>query len=84
MAEKKTKYAGTQTEKNLEAAFAGESQAWMKYSFYADKARKDGYDRIAEIFEERKKKGVVPRPARRGLFKRYTENASSAMEGGTY
>lgn len=41
-------------------------------------------DRIAEIFEERKKKGVVPRPARRGLFKRYTENASSAMEGGTY
>lgn len=41
-------------------------------------------DQIAEIFKERKKQGVVPRPARRGLFRRYTENASSAMEGGTY
>lgn len=39
---------------------------------------------IAEIFEERKKKGIVPRPPRKGLYKRYTENASSAMEGGTY
>lgn len=41
-------------------------------------------DRIAEIFAERQRRGVVPRPARRGLFKRYTENAESAMKGATY
>lgn len=39
---------------------------------------------IAEILGERGKRGVVPRPSRRGLFKRYTENATSAMEGATY
>jgi dihydroxy-acid dehydratase len=39
---------------------------------------------IAKIFEERKKKGVIPRPPRKGLYKRYTENASSAIEGATY
>ena len=45
-------YAGTQTEKNLEAAFAGESQAHTKYQYYAGKARKDGYVQIANLFEE--------------------------------
>lgn len=43
---------GTKTEKNLMEAFAGESQARNKYSFYASKARKDGYEQIAAIFEE--------------------------------
>ncbi len=43
---------GTKTEKNLMAAFAGESQARNKYSYYASKAKKDGYVQIAEIFEE--------------------------------
>lgn len=43
---------GTKTEKNLMEAFAGESQARNKYSFYASKARKDGYEQIASIFEE--------------------------------
>lgn len=43
---------GTQTEKNLMTAFAGESQARNKYSYYASKARKDGYVQIASIFEE--------------------------------
>lgn len=43
---------GTQTEKNLMAAFAGESQARNKYTYYASKARKDGYEQIAAIFEE--------------------------------
>lgn len=43
---------GTQTEKNLWTAFAGESQARNKYSYYASKARKDGYEQIAAIFEE--------------------------------
>ncbi|WP_191015242.1 rubrerythrin [Treponema zioleckii] len=43
---------GTQTEKNLLAAFAGESQARNKYTYYASKARKDGFEQIAAIFEE--------------------------------
>ena len=43
---------GTRTEANLWAAFAGESQARNKYSYYASKAKKDGYQQIAEIFEE--------------------------------
>ena len=46
----KTKYAGTQTEKNLEAAFAGESQARNKYTYFASKAKKEGYEQIAELF----------------------------------
>ncbi len=46
------KYAGTQTEKNLLAAFAGESQARNKYTYFASKAKKDGYEQIAAIFEE--------------------------------
>lgn len=43
---------GTKTEKNLQAAFAGESQARNKYTYYASKAKKDGYVQIAQIFEE--------------------------------
>ena len=45
-------YAGTQTEKNLEAAFAGESQARNKYTYFASRAKKDGFEQIAAIFEE--------------------------------
>ena len=48
----KTKYSGTKTEKNLEAAFAGESSARNKYTFFASKAKKDGYEQIAAIFTE--------------------------------
>ena len=44
------KYAGTQTEKNLEAAFAGESQARNKYTYFASKAKKEGFEQIAEMF----------------------------------
>jgi rubrerythrin len=44
------KYAGTQTEKNLEAAFAGESMARNKYTYFASKAKKDGFEQMAEIF----------------------------------
>ena len=43
---------GTKTEKNLQEAFAGESQARNKYTYFASKARKDGYEQIADIFEE--------------------------------
>ncbi|MBR6072153.1 MAG: rubrerythrin family protein [Acholeplasmatales bacterium] len=44
------KYAGTQTEKNLLAAFAGESQARNKYTYFASKAKKEGYEQIAALF----------------------------------
>jgi rubrerythrin len=43
---------GSRTEKNLETAFAGESQARNKYSYFASQAKKDGYNQIAAIFEE--------------------------------
>lgn len=47
---KTTKYAGTQTEKNLQAAFAGESQARSKYTFFASVVKKQGYEQIAALF----------------------------------
>ncbi|MBR5900006.1 MAG: rubrerythrin family protein [Clostridia bacterium] len=46
----KTKYSGTQTEKNLEAAFAGESMARNKYTYFASKAKKEGYEQISALF----------------------------------
>lgn len=45
-------YKGTKTEENLKTAFAGESQARNKYTYFASKAKKDGYEQIAAIFEE--------------------------------
>ena len=44
------KYAGTQTEKNLQAAFSGESQARNKYTYFASVAKKEGFEQIAAIF----------------------------------
>ena len=44
------KYEGTQTEKNLQAAFAGESQARSKYTYFASVAKKEGFEQIAAIF----------------------------------
>ena len=44
------KYAGTQTAKNLEAAFAGESQARNKYTYFASKAKKEGFEQISALF----------------------------------
>ena len=49
-APKANPYAGTQTEKNLEAAFAGESQARNKYTYFASQAKKDGFEQIAALF----------------------------------
>lgn len=46
------KYIGTQTYKNLETAFAGESQARNKYTYFASVAKKEGYEQIAEIFQK--------------------------------
>ena len=48
--EKKNIYAGTQTEKNLQAAFAGESQARNKYTYFASAAKKEGYEQISALF----------------------------------
>ena len=45
-------FESSQTKKNLEAAFAGESQATNKYSYYASKAKKEGYEQISAIFAE--------------------------------
>ncbi len=47
---KTTKYSGTQTGKNLEAAFAGESQARNKYTYFASVAKKQGFEQIADLF----------------------------------
>ena len=47
---KEAKYAGTQTEKNLMTAFAGESEARNKYTYFASKAKKEGYEQIAALF----------------------------------
>ena len=47
---KTTKYSGTQTEKNLEAAVAGESQARNKYTYFASVAKKQGFEQIADLF----------------------------------
>ena len=44
------KYEGTQTEKNLRAAFSGESEARNKYTYFASKAKKDGFEQIAALF----------------------------------
>ena len=49
---KANKYAGTQTEKNLEAAFAGESQARNKYTYFASTAKKEGFEQIAALFQK--------------------------------
>ena len=46
------KYSGTQTEKNLRTAFAGESQARNKYTYFASVAKKEGFEQIADIFEK--------------------------------
>ena len=46
------KYAGTQTEKNLQTAFAGESQARNKYTYFSSVAKKEGYEQIAAIFQK--------------------------------
>ncbi len=48
--EKKNPYSGTKTEQNLLAAFAGESQARNKYTYFASKAKKEGYEQIAALF----------------------------------
>ncbi len=50
--QKKTKYSGTKTEQNLWEAFAGESKARNMYTFFASKAKKEGYEQIAALFQK--------------------------------
>ncbi len=49
---RKNNYSGTQTEKNLLAAFAGESEARNKYTYFASKAKKEGFEQIAAMFQK--------------------------------
>ena len=81
---KENKYTGTQTLKNLETAFAGESQARNKYTYFASVAKKEGYEQIAEIFE---KTANNEKEHAKMWFKELngigntTENLQSAAEG---
>ena len=83
------KYAGTQTEKNLQAAFAGESQARNKYTYFASKAKKDGYEQIAAIFEEtanneKEHAKMWFKELNGGEISSTNENLLSAAEGENY
>ena len=80
---------GTKTEENLREAFAGESQARNKYTYFASKARKDGYEQIAAIFEEtaanEKEHAILWfKLLEGGDIKSTEENLKSAAEGENY
>lgn len=83
----KLKYQGTKTEKNLLAAFAGESQARTKYSYFASVAKKEGYQQIAAIFEEtanNEKEHAKLWFKELGLLNDTAENLLAAAEGENY
>lgn len=85
----KSKYAGTKTEENLKTAFAGESQARTKYTFFASKAKKDGYEQIAAIFEEtsnneKEHAKLWYKELHGGEMPATTENLVEAAEGENY
>lgn len=84
---KNTKYAGTQTEKNLMAAFSGESEARNKYTFFASKAKKEGYEQIAALFlktaENEKEHAKLWFKELNGIGST-AENLLSAAEGENY
>ena len=84
---KTTKYAGTQTEKNLMAAFAGESEARNKYTYFASKAKKDGFEQIAALFlktaENEKEHAKLWFKELEGIGST-AENLLSAAEGENY
>lgn len=80
---------GTQTERNLQAAFAGESQAHTKYLYYASRAKKDGYVQMASIFEETAKNEkehakVWFKYLHGGAIPQTTENLADAAAGENY
>lgn len=80
---------GTKTEKNLLEAFAGESQARNKYTYFASKARKDGYEQIAAIFEatannEKEHAKLWFKYLEGGAIKDTISNLKAAAEGENY
>ncbi len=81
------RYYGTQTEKNLEAAFAGESQARNKYTYFASVAKKEGYEQIAAIFlqtaENEKEHAKLWFKELQGIGKT-PDNLKAAAEGENY
>ena len=81
------KYAGTQTEKNLWEAFAGESQARNKYTYFASTAKKEGYEQIAAIFQktaDNEKEHAKLWFKELGLLGDTAQNLLSAAEGENY
>lgn len=80
-------YAGTQTEKNLEAAFAGESQARNKYTYFASRAKKDGFEQIAALFlqtaENEKEHAKIWFKELNGIGST-SENLAAAADGENY
>ena len=80
---------GTKTEQNLMTAFAGESQARNKYTYFASKARKDGYEQIAAIFEEtanneKEHAKMWFKELNSGAIPSTIENLQAAAEGENY
>ena len=80
---------GTKTYENLKAAFAGESQARNKYTYFASKAKKDGYEQIAAIFEEtalneKEHAKIWFKLLEGGAIKSTEENLEAAADGENY
>ena len=84
---KETKYKGTQTEKNLEAAFAGESRARNKYTYFASVAKKEGYEQMSALFlktaENEKEHAKLWFKELKGIGTT-AENLSDAADGENY
>ena len=84
---KSNPYAGTQTEKNLETAFSGESQARNKYTYFASVAKKEGYEQIAALFlktAENEKEHAKMWFKELGHLGNTSENLLAAAEGENY
>ena len=83
----KNRYAGTKTEKNLEAAFAGESQARNKYTYFSSVAKKEGYEQIAALFlktaDNEKEHAKMWFKELKGIGKT-TDNLKAAADGENY
>ena len=83
------KYAGTQTEKNLQEAFAGESQARNKYTYFASVARKEGYEQMSALFlktadNEKEHAKMWYKLLNGGAVGSTIENLKAAAEGENY
>ena len=84
---KENKYAGTKTEQNLRAAFSGESEARNKYTYFASKAKKEGYEQIAALFlktADNEKEHAKMWFKELGGLSDTAENLLSAAEGENY